>query len=273
MPYCPACGSRLGTRDPDQVCEKCSTPAAATAKFCSACGYGLQPGTRPRARTSAFSVAQHELDLQLVRIDETGTELGVHQVTGIRTSIGRDGADLEFPDDAFLSPKHAELLIRGRQLFIRDLGSRNGTWHFVERARLLDGDLILVGSQIIRYRRLGYPGPNPPEADQTRRLGSLTPSADIASLTQLRSDGSERDVVHLSPGRNITIGRDQGDWLFSYDPSMSGLHAQIRSEDADFSIVDAGSRNGVALAARGEVELPAGSRFLVGDKMFRVDLA
>ena len=117
------------------------------------------------------------------------------------------------------------------------------------------------------------PGPNPPEADATRRLGSLTPSADIASITQLRSDGSVRDVFHLSPGRNITIGRDQGDWLFSYDPSMSGLHAQIRSEDADFSIVDAGSRNGVALAVRGDVELSTGSRFLIGDKMFKVDIS
>ena len=61
--------------------------------------------------------------------------------------------------------------------------------------------------------------------------------------------------------------------MFSYDPSMSGLHAQIRSEDADFSIVDAGSRNGVALAARGELELQSGSRFLLGDRMFRIEIS
>ena len=40
------------------------------------------------------------------------------------------------------------------------------------------GDLILLGSQILRYRRLGYPGPRPPEQDQTRRLGGLAPAAD-----------------------------------------------------------------------------------------------
>ena len=35
-----------------------------------------------------------------------------------------------------------------------------------------------------------------------------------AVIEQLRADGSCRDVYHLSPGRSILIGREQGDWLF-----------------------------------------------------------
>jgi len=156
---------------------------------------------------------------------------------------------------------------------VRDLGSRNGTWVFLEAPhRLLDGDLLLIGSQVIRFRRLGYPGPHPPDADATRRMGSLIPSADIASLTQLRSDGSVRDVIQLSPGRDVMIGREQGDWIFPYDPSMSARHAMVRSEDADFVVVDADSRNGVALAARGDMPLRHNSRVLVGDKLLRVEL-
>ena len=130
----------------------------------------------------------------------------------------------------------------------------------------------MIGSQVVRFRRLGYPGPHAPDADATKRMGSLIPSADIASLTQLRSDGSARDVVQLSPGRDIQIGREQGDWTFPYDPSMSAVHATVRSEDADFVVIDAGSRNGVALAARGDVPLQHESRILVGDKLLRVDL-
>src|SRR2546430_1476650 len=120
--------------------------------------------------------------------------------------------------------------------------------------------------------RLGYPGPHPPDADATRRMGSLIPSADIASLTQLRSDGSARDVLQLSPGRDVMIGREQGDWIFPYDPSMSARHAVVRSEDADFVVVDAESRNGVALAARGDMPLRHNSRVLVGDKLLRIEL-
>jgi len=36
-------------------------------------------------------------------------------------------------------------------------------------------------------------------------------------------------------------------------------------------ILDAGSRNGVAISVRGEIPLRHGSRFLVGDKMLRLE--
>ena len=207
----------------------------------------------------------------LYLIDENGRELGRYPLSSDETIIGRGDADVAFPDDQFMSPLHAKLTYRDGHLLLRDLGSRNNTWFFIGEAyKLVDGDLLLIGSQVFRFRRLGYPGPHPPEHDSTRRMGSLTPSADIARLTQLRADGSERDVCHLSPGRHITIGREKGDWLFPFDPSMSSVHAQIRSEDADFVAVDAGSRNGVAVAVRGEVGLKNGSRMLVGDKLFRV---
>src|SRR3989442_1022691 len=86
-------------------------------------------------------------------------------------------------------------------------------------------------------------------------MGSLTPSADIASLTQLRSDGSVRDAVHLSPGRDIRVGRQRGERVFPNDPSMSAEHALVRSEAADFVAVDAGRRTGIAPAPRGAISL------------------
>ncbi|MEX1051660.1 MAG: FHA domain-containing protein, partial [Gemmatimonadales bacterium] len=209
-----------------------------------------------------------------VLLDDAGQPASTHPLTGDETTVGRMDADVAFPDDPFLSPLHAQISVREGKFFLRDLGSRNGTWYFVEEPyRLQDADLILVGSQVIKFRRLGYPGPNPPEADATRRLGSLIPSADIASLVQLRADGSGRDVIHLSPGRTVKVGRDKGDWVFPYDPSMSGAHCQVRSEDADFVLVDDGSRNGVAVNVRGEVQLRHGSRVLVGDKMLKLETA
>jgi pSer/pThr/pTyr-binding forkhead associated (FHA) protein len=211
--------------------------------------------------------------VQLVQLAEDGTKGAKYGLVGEETTIGRQGADLTFAEDVYLSPLHAVFVWKDGRLSVRDLGSRNQTWVFLEGPhRLVDGDLLLVGSQVLRFRRLGYPGPNPPEADATRRMGSLVPSADIASLGQLRADGSVRDVFHLSPGRDIAIGRDKGDWPFPYDLSMSGAHAVVRSEDADFVVLDAGSRNGVALAARGDVVLKKGSRILVGDKQMMVEM-
>ena len=187
--------------------------------------------------------------------------------------IGRSSRHTIHIPDGTVSKDHAEITSRAGQFYLRDLGSRNGTWVFMEAPhRLADGDLLLIGSQLIKFRRLGYPGPYAAEADATKRMGSLTPAADIASLTQLRADGSSRDVIQLSPGRDLQIGRENGDWIFPYDPSMSGQHALIRSEDADFVAVDAGSRNGIAIAARGAMSLKDGSRLLVGDKLLRIEI-
>lgn len=201
------------------------------------------------------------------------TEVARFERKHATTAIGRSEGDLRFPDDQFLSPLHAKISWEEGRLEVRDLGSRNGTWVFLDAPyRLNDGDLILIGSQVLRFRRLGYPAPYPTEADSTKRSGSMVPSADIASLTQLRADGSPRDIIQLSPGRDIHIGRERGDWIFPYDPSMSAQHATVRSEDADFVLVDDHSRNGVAIAARGAMALQHGSRIMVGDKLLRVEL-
>jgi pSer/pThr/pTyr-binding forkhead associated (FHA) protein len=272
LPYCPSCGRRLSAPGSGPACARCSSPVAAGARFCATCGASIEtpaglarPSSRPSPRT--------EFLVRLVLQDDSGRPLETFESGRTDTTIGRIEGDVRFPDDTFLSPLHAKLSWEEDRLVVRDLGSRNGTWVFLEQPyRLTDGDLLLIGSQIVKFRRLGYPGPYAPEVDSTKRMGSLTPAADIASLTQLRADGSSRDVIQLSPGRDLQIGREQGDWVFPYDPSMSGQHALVRSEDADFVVVDAGSRNGIAVAARGAMPLKDGSRLLVGDKLLRIEI-
>jgi pSer/pThr/pTyr-binding forkhead associated (FHA) protein len=285
LPFCANCGAALkgaaaaAPAAGGRPCPKCGSPIAdAGYKFCPNCATALGPSAAaPAEATAVFSaqrIAQAAIPVTLVHVGEDGQRRGSYALLGEETSIGRAGADLSFADDVYLSPIHALFMWKEGKLSVRDLGSRNGTWVFLDAPhRLVDGDLILIGSQLLRFRRLGYPGPHPPDADATRRMGSLVPSADIASLAQLRADGSVRDVLHLSPGRDVAIGRDRGDWVFPYDPSMSGAHAVIRSEDADFVVHDAGSRNGVALAARGDVQLKKGSKLLVGDKLLVVEIS
>ena len=67
------------------------------------------------------------------------------------------------------------------------------------------------------------------------------------------------------------MGREQGDWIFPYDQTMSGRHAEVRSEDSEFVAHDLGSRNGVAIAVRGERSLRKGQRVLLGDQILRVE--
>jgi pSer/pThr/pTyr-binding forkhead associated (FHA) protein/endogenous inhibitor of DNA gyrase (YacG/DUF329 family) len=287
QPFCAFCGASLKKAAPAPAgaapaatapCPKCGTAISdASYKFCPNCAAPLGAGAtapEPHVATQVFSAQRTaaKIPLSLVLVAEDGTRGNKYSLVGEETTLGRVGADLTFADDQYMSPIHALFIWKEGKLSVRDLGSRNGTWIFLEGPhKLVDGDLVLIGSQLFRFRRLGYPGPHPPEADATRRMGSLVPSADIASLAQLRSDGSVRDVFHLSPGRDITIGRDRGDWAFPYDPSMSGAHAVVRSEDADFVLMDNGSRNGVAVAARGDAPLKKGSKILVGDKLILIE--
>jgi pSer/pThr/pTyr-binding forkhead associated (FHA) protein len=251
------------------TCPHCSRSIDAALPFCPHCG-GRSAVPRPAAGTATYGAESGGPRLAL--LDEKGSVKKVYPVARGEAIVGRSDGDIRFGDDVYLSPVHAQFSVRDGQMFVRDLGSRNGTWLFVEgRHRLSDGDVILIGSQLLRFKRLGYPGPHPPEADKTRRLGSLTPSADIAVLAQLRADGSVRDTFHLSPGRNALLGREKADWLFPYDQTMSATHAEIRSEDSDFVVADAGSRNGIAVAVRGEKPVVAGQRVMMGDHVLRVE--
>lgn len=278
LPFCGHCGARAGNESSPSACAHCGAGYTdGVDVFCSRCGNRV--GQRVSVQMASGggtmvlgAAARASLGPKLSLLGETGDVVETYALERGEAVIGRADADICFEKDHYLSPLHARVELRDGQLLLRDLGSRNGSWVFIEEpTKLTDGDLVLVGSQVLRFRRLGYPGPHPPEADSTRRMGSLAPVADVAILEQLRADGSVRDVLHLSPGRDVVMGREAGDWLFPYDQTMSGRHAEIRSEDNDFWVHDAGSRNGVAMAVRGERVLKRNARLLLGDQILRVE--
>lgn len=224
LPFCPSCGTRVApVAGSGSSCTTCGNAVKlGVDRFCAKCGARVATATdAPPATkgTGVFSAKATSGSVpRLAIIDDSGAVKQTISLEKAETSIGRVDGDYRFPSDHYLSPVHAQFSFREGQLFLRDLGSRNGTWLFIDAPyRLQDMDMVLIGSQILRFRRLGYPGPNPPEADQTRRLGSLTPNADVAVLAQLRADGSARDTCHLSPGRTVKVGREQGDWVFPFD--------------------------------------------------------
>jgi pSer/pThr/pTyr-binding forkhead associated (FHA) protein len=273
LPYCGHCGARIDASGETGSCEKCgSLYQVGIDLFCARCGNRLaQPAPEVLDAGSSAAPRRRASGPRLSVLNDEGQPYTSITLDRAGSVVGRGDADIRF-DDVYLSPLHARFELRDGELWVRDLGSRNGTWCYLDApTRLADGDVILVGSQVLRFRRLGYPGPHPRDSDATRRMGSMVPSADVAVLEQLRADGSVRDTFHLSPARTVLIGRESGDWVFPYDPTMSGRHAEVRSEDAEFFVHDAGSRNGVALAVHGDRLLRPGLRILVGDQILRVE--
>src|SRR5262245_61549445 len=67
--------------------------------------------------------------------------------------VGRSSElDMVLVED-MVSRRHAKLTVTGDQIFIQDLGSTNGTFvngEKIKRARLNEGDRILIGTSIIK---------------------------------------------------------------------------------------------------------------------------
>lgn len=152
-------------------------------------------------------------------------------------------------------------------------------FHFISGGHALeDGDVILLGGQLLRHRLL--PPPCTEGGATTRRRGSVVPGGDVAVLEQLADGDRVRDRFHLARGRRYLLGRDEGDIVFPHDRTVSARHAELRwraerdgERDGGFELRDLGSRNGTGIALRTRRRLSAGERLLIGGQMMRVERA
>lgn len=81
-----------------------------------------------------------------------GGEGLIRSSTGTTLAMGREGNDLDFPDDRFISGHHAKLdLSDDNKVLLTDTGSRNGTFVRIKGAQeLFHGDYLFVGQQLFR---------------------------------------------------------------------------------------------------------------------------
>lgn len=185
---CPGCGERIRYR--------VGNPAA-TAQVVFDAPIEYPPGTRPEAleEADAFSTLFHpraalsfdgeeeeDGDAETPRPRETGRAApgsaapplpaatsacflrlgaapGEERVVlpSARTVFGRKGADVDL-DDPAVSRRHFQVEVAGREFFIRDLDSSNGTFVNGERVRyteLLDGDEVRAGQTYLVFRCAG----------------------------------------------------------------------------------------------------------------------
>jgi pSer/pThr/pTyr-binding forkhead associated (FHA) protein len=92
--------------------------------------------------------------LALTQMLAGGHEGMVFRARNDSLSIGREGNDVNFPDDPFISGRHATVTAldnEGTRFQIADLGSKNGTFLRVSgEAPLFHGDYVFLGQQLLR---------------------------------------------------------------------------------------------------------------------------
>lgn len=272
------------------VCPSCHGENPAGMRFCVQCGgalagvgakvavQGLQqlssievvPREPPPA--SSASRQRNPWPIQLVSINEDGTDGNVIALSYLETTVGRDG-DKRFPTDAFLSPRHARLHIEQGQLLIEDLYSLNGTFlKLRQETKLSPGDTILMGRQVLRFERFEQSiTPKTRSADGTRYMGSPAPGGSFKVL-QIGIGGVIQNVFCL-PEQGAVLGREKGDIIFQQDKFMSSRHAQIYTgDDGQCYLVDLNSSNGTWIKLWEKTRLEHKDYIFMGQQLFRVHM-
>ncbi|MDQ4145670.1 MAG: FHA domain-containing protein [Actinomycetota bacterium] len=200
----------------------------------------------PRPETGPVGLPGEPLERPVVegktlgRISWPGDEI---ELTGVALKIGRRPQETQITlDDPAVSWLHAEVTLHSGGLYLRDLGSRNGTFVNGELVSiptaLRSGDVIRVGNTDLAFETV---------EDSTRSFRS-----------QERADERELGLIGASPPvlgvpfalePETTIGRDQATIVLR-EPAVSRRHARLERKGEAWSIRDEKSTNGTFVNGR-----------------------
>ncbi len=172
-------------------------------------------------------------------------------------TIGRDEANDIRLENRALSRKHAKIEVRGGSLWVRDLGSQNGTFingERIEGAKVINGgDIISLGGKF-DLRLEGVE-----EAKNTTPVLTLTGPEGTHRFAMV----GEEIVLGRSPDCDISIGRK----------SISRRHLKVFIKDTKFFAEDLGSQNGTRVNGekiRGVTEVAPDDEIRVSEYLIKV---
>ncbi len=265
-------------------CPYCGAELKPDTKFCGGCGY--QPGSLEGGAEEAAKPSAPVIELAV------GDE--VFDLAEGEHILGRSEGDLVV-SNAYLSRKHAKLVVREGRLFIGDLGSTNGT--FVDGVKLEpDEERELHPESVVKAGELPltFTWPDAPVAESAEpaegveEAATQPAEAEVPAAAHVDQEVAEvgspwrlktADQEYPLPFGEIRLGRkeDRNDLAFPADGYMSGAHLVLDVDLDTLKLKDLGSTNGTLV--RGEkvapdewLELTSGDEFQAGQTVFTVEV-
>ena len=253
------------------VCKQCASPVPAGHKFCGGCGAGV-PEMVQTGDVDFFGVMQTpgKARLILIRGDQEGMDGVNYALHSDEHIAGREHEQIIFPEDTWLSPKHANFLYDGDRLVVRDEGSTNGVYlRITAPVQIGPGDRFLCGDQLFRLEE-SLPDTAGPADDQTYFYSS--PKRPSAFRVVQSIVGGVDGMVYCARENTATIGREEADINFPEDIYMSGHHARVENTGGSYMLTDLGSRNGTYVRIQGQSDLKHGDYLFLGKQLLRVEV-
>lgn len=181
-------------------------------------------------------------------------------------SLGREPPATILLDDPEVDARHAEIQTHEGRRWLRDCGSRGGTWLNdlrvgIPRA-LHEGDRVRVGATTLVFRGGGAPA-------ASRAMTKTTPDAVWIPVVEI-SKGPGVGLVFALSGPEAVVGSDPKSRVRLDDLSVSPLHARLLEVNGRWTITDLGSgrgtaRNGKRISPGEEVPLGENDMLTLGD--------
>ena len=230
------------------VCESCMTPVPSGHKFCGRCGAPV-PDAMLHQPVEFYSDMQDPSKARLILIRGEGMDGLSYHLKADQHIVGRAG-QVEFPDDPFVSPKHANFFYRDDRLVVRDEGSLNGVYFRIRgTVEIAPGDTFLAGEQLFRL------DPTPKASDGADPDGTYfysSPKYPSAFRLNQMLEGGAVGMTVCTRGTSIQIGREDGDLNFPADLFMSARHCTVEEREGKYYLTDLDSRNGTYVRIKTE---------------------
>lgn len=187
--------------------------------------------------------------------------------------VGRARGAILFPEDIFVSPHHATLILREGRLFVRDEGSLSGVFVTLSSGDepLASGQSFSAGERLFRFI-----GPLPrrgPSAGSPIPYGApVTPGQPLYALEEVLVGGRPGRTA-VSAGPLMTVGQQHCDLSFASDEGLAPRHCEVSptTEGATLRDVSGGRRTFIRLPSGSERLVAPGDRIRIGLHVLQVD--
>ena len=255
-----------------RVCKHCGSIVPDGHFYCGRCGtrYTEKEEGEGKRQTLFFSAMQAPGKAKLILIKGEGLDGISFHLNATEHIVGRTSCSIPFPDDGYLSSKHANFYYKDNQLYLKDESSLNGTFLKLQQPYpLSDGEEFISGEHRFRFELMTEPSQF---TDQENTKLYVSPSRGGTFRVVQIMDGRIPGLCYSSPNDEVMIGREGCDMSFPDDAHMSRMNTKVSQNGQEHILEDLSSKNGTYINITGDTPLSHGDYVFAGAQLLRIEI-